>query len=79
MMYVQVDQHLKAGGIEEFGYFLNGRSGNSIGGAESADTFVRVSSFYPFIEADVREIVPYDTGKEIIKGVWKAKAEAAQK
>jgi hypothetical protein len=79
MLNTQIDQHLKTGEIREFGYFLNGRSGYSIGVGESANTFGRVFSFYPFIEAEVHEIVPYETAVEIMRGVMKAKAEAMKK
>jgi short-subunit dehydrogenase len=33
-------------------------------------------SFLPFVEIEGREIVPYETGKEIMRGVLKTKAEA---
>lgn len=37
---------------------------------------MRSHSFYPFIESEVHEIVPCETGKEVVMGVLKAKAEA---
>jgi hypothetical protein len=79
MLNAQIDQRLKTGEIQEFGYFLNGRLGYSISVGESANTFGRVFSFYPFIEAEVNEIVSYETAVENMKVIWKARAEAAQK
>ena len=79
MMYAELDKLLQTGELQEFGFFLDGTSGYAIAGGESKDTFKRVYSFYPFIESEVHEIVPYETGKEVARGVLKAKAEAMKR
>ncbi|MGB8312334.1 MAG: hypothetical protein WCE81_10825 [Halobacteriota archaeon] len=43
---------------------------------DSADIFRKVTGFYPVIMVEPREIIPYETGKEILRGVMKAKADA---
>jgi hypothetical protein len=75
MMFAAIDNMLKTGEILEFGYFPNGRSGYLIASGETKDQFRDGVSFFPFIEMDVFEVVPYETGKEIMRGVFKAQAE----
>jgi hypothetical protein len=36
-------------------------------------------SFRPFVDSEVHEILPYETGKEVFKGVMKANVEAMKK
>ena len=74
-----VDNLIKKGEAKEFGYFLDGTSGYAIGEGESTVAFRNVSMFSPFYEFEVHEIIPYEKGKEIIKAIWKAQAEAAKK
>jgi hypothetical protein len=79
MMFAMLDKALKEGVLLEFGYFPNGRSGYAISSSESKDQFGRMFSFYPWIIADVDEMIPYETGKEIMRAVVKAKAEAMKR
>jgi len=73
-MFAKVDNNLKSGEVLEFGYFADGKSGYSISTGESKDVFRRVFANFPWLEADVHEMIPYETGKEIVRGVLKAEA-----
>jgi hypothetical protein len=61
------------------GFFLDGASGYTLVEGEPADVLRSSASFTPFVEYEVFEIVPYEAGKEITRGVMKAKAEAMKK
>jgi len=76
MLFAAIDNNLKTGETLEFGYFPNGTSGYSISTGESKDVFRRMFSFHPWIETDVHEMLPYETGKEMMRTVIKAQAEA---
>jgi hypothetical protein len=76
MLFAMLDKALKEGELLEFGYFPNGTSGYAIvSGAEGKDMFRRAFSFYPWIVSEVREMIPYETGKEIMRAVMKAEVE----
>jgi hypothetical protein len=66
-VWAGLDALMKAGLMKEFGYFADGRSGYAIGEGEITDAFRSVSTFLPFYEADVHEMIPYGKGKETIK------------
>jgi hypothetical protein len=72
MMFTAIDNIVKAGEVLEHGYFPDGKSGYIITTGEPEDEFRRAFSFYPWVEREVHEIVPYETGKEIARGVLKA-------
>lgn len=80
MLLATTDNLIEAGVVKEHGYFLDGASGYTISKTESSE-FLRVSQmFEPFLEqVKVEEIVPYETAKEVTRGSWKAKIEAAKK
>jgi hypothetical protein len=67
MLYARIDNMLKKGEIMEFGFFLEGSSGYAISEGESADTFNLLTGFFPIIRFEPREIIPYKTGKEILR------------
>jgi len=79
MLFAGVENLIKTGEVKEFGYFLDGTSGYIIMEGESKDMFRCSVSFSTFIEFELQEIVPYETGKEIARGVLKAQAEAVKK
>ena len=79
MMFALVDNNLQKSETLEFGYFPDGKSGYAIITGEAKDVFARTFAFYPWLEADVHEMVPYETGKEIARGVLKAQAEAMKR
>jgi len=78
-MYATMDDLIKKGEIEEFGWFPDANSGYVISEGESVDIFRRSSMFQPYIIAEHHEIIPYEKGKEISMAVAKAKIEAAKK
>jgi hypothetical protein len=67
MLYTRIGNMLKTGEIMEFGFFLEGSSGYAISEGESADTFNLLTGFFPVITFEPREIIPYETGKEILR------------
>lgn len=78
-MWAAIDDLMKKGLIKEFGWFLNGTSGYTIGEGDIAEAFKDVSMFLPYYEQEVHEVIPYEKGKEILRAVAKAQAEAAKK
>jgi hypothetical protein len=75
-LWMGIDNLIKKGTIKEFGYFMDGMSGFSIGEGDSVETFKNVSMFSPYIECEVQEIIPYEKAKETLRAVWKTRAEA---
>jgi hypothetical protein len=73
------DTLLQTGEVQEIGWFLDGKSGYVISSGESKDQFRRSFSASPFAVMEVYEIVPFETVKEVVKGVLKAKAEAVKR
>jgi len=80
MLFAATDNLIGAGVVKEHGWFLDGASGYAIMETESTEALRVAQMFDPFLEqVKVEEIVPYETGKEITRGVWKAKVEAMKK
>ncbi len=79
MMFAQLDTALKEGQLEEFGFFPSGSSGYAIMSGESTDAFGGAISFFPWMESEVYEMIPYETGKGIIKQVLKYQMEAMKR
>ena len=78
-MFAAIDDLIKKGEIEEFGFFPDANSGILIIKGESTDVFRILEMFYPDILGEVHEIIPYEKGKEIALALAKAKIEAAKK
>lgn len=78
-MYAGVDNLIAKGEIVEFGWFVEGASGYGISVGEVADVFRRVSMFQPYILSEVREIVPYEKGKEISRAITQKRVAQAKK
>jgi hypothetical protein len=76
MLWAAIDNALKTGALLEFGYFPDGWGGYAIAEGESKDTLGRVSAFFPWVMPEVYEMIPHETGKEVLRGVMKARAEA---
>ena len=79
MMFAAIDDLIKRGEIEEFGFFPDGRSGYTIGKGEAIDSFRNVSMFLPYVHTEVHEIIPYEKGKETSTALMKAIIELAKK
>ena len=82
-MFAAIDNLIKKGDIEEFGFFpetsAGGPPGYAIGKGETTDIARNVWSFEPFVIMEVHEIIPWEKGKEITMGLIKAMIEAAKK
>jgi len=71
-----IDEALKSGRILEVGWFADGTSGYSISTGEDAKGVLTGALFtHPWAQYEVREIIDYETGKEIDRQVLKAQAE----
>jgi len=79
MMFAMLDQAMKMGQITEFGFFPDGASGYAIGPGEAKDEFRSTTAYFPWVISDVHEIIPYETGKEIVREVLKAQVEAMKR
>jgi hypothetical protein len=79
MLWAMIDDMMETGEIREEGFFLNGTSGYTLVDGEPADVFKVAASFRPFVDSEVHEILPYETGKEVVRGILKATAEAMRK
>jgi hypothetical protein len=77
MMFAAVDNAFKKGKMLEFGFFPDGTSGYAIRSGDAIDKFAHTFSSFPWVVGEVHEMVPYETGKEVMRGVLKAQAEAA--
>ena len=75
-LWMGIDSLIKKGIIKEFGYFMDGMSGYSIGEGDSVETLEKVSMFSPFIECKVQEIIPYESAKATLRAVRESMAEA---
>ena len=79
MMFAGVENLMKSGEVEEFGFFADGRSGYAIGKGETLDAFRNVSMFLPFIHSEVHEIIPYKEGKETSITIMKTMIKLTKK
>lgn len=79
IMFATMDELIKKGEIDEFGWFQDAVSGYVISKGDSADIFRRSTMFQPYILGEVHEIISYEKGKEISIAVARAKIEAAKK
>jgi hypothetical protein len=76
MMIAAIDKALKTGDLLEFGFFPDGAGGYAISEREAKDQLGGVAAFWPWCVATAWEMIPFEIGKEIYKGVWKAQTEA---
>ncbi len=79
MVLGQIDTALKEGHLQEFGFFPKGSSGYAILSGETTDAFGAAISFFPWMESEIHEMIPYETGKEITKEVLKYQMEAMKR
>lgn len=76
MYWASMDNIIKGGLIEEFGFFSNGMSGYAICHGEAINHFTASWSSWPWSVCEIYEVLPYETAKEAAKGLMKAQAEA---
>ncbi len=79
MIFGQIDTALKEGQLQEFGFFPSGSSGYAILSGDATDAFGAAISFFPWLESEVHEMIPYETGKEMTKEVLKYQMEAMKR
>jgi hypothetical protein len=61
-----MERFMDAGMVKENAFFVDGNSGCFIFEGTSQDLFRMTSRFSPFIEYDVREMIPYEIGKDTV-------------
>ena len=83
MEYAAIEDLMKKGQIEEFGFFVDTNEGGLYGYGLAKGDITEVARsawmFAPHCLMDIHEIIPYDKGKEIRMELMKAMAEAARK
>ena len=60
------DALLKAGALKELGWFTPQQGYGLFEADSKAEVLGMVQPFFPYYEQDIREIVPWDKGKEAI-------------
>jgi L-rhamnose mutarotase len=75
VMWASIDNLMKKDEIKEFGWFLDGASGYSIGEGEPATVLRNVSMFMPYIECEIHEIIPHEKAKETMRALWQELAK----
>ncbi len=62
-MFDAIERYMDAGMITENGFFVDAHSGSFIFEGTSADVLKITSFFSPAIEFDIKEMIPYEVGK----------------
>jgi hypothetical protein len=76
MMFAAMDEALKSGQVLEFGWFANGSSWYVLSAGKDAKAeFMAGFANFPWLTAEVHEVIDYETGKEMTRQVMKAQAE----
>jgi hypothetical protein len=65
-MFAAIERYIEAGIVRQHGFFTDGDSGSFIFEGTSAEVLKLTSFYSPLIEYDVREIIPYEMGKNIV-------------
>ena len=78
-MFAAMDDSIKKGAVEEYGFFPDGTSGYSISKGETTDVFRSANMWLPYLLFEIHEIIPYEKAKEILRAVLKAQIAAAKK
>ena len=63
-MFDAIERYMDAGMIKENGFFVDAHSGSFIFEGTSADVLKITSFFSPVIEFDIKEMIPYEMGKD---------------
>jgi hypothetical protein len=75
-MFEAIERYMDAGVVKENGFFIDADSGYFIFEGTSEDVFKITSAFGPFIRFDVKEMIPYELGKDTILESLRMKAAA---
>jgi hypothetical protein len=73
MLLAATDNLLETGEFQEFGFFPDGMGGYAVSTGDAKDVLRRAWTLTPLILSEVHEMVPYETGKEVIRGIAKPK------
>jgi hypothetical protein len=80
MVWAVIDNWLKTGEMLEFGFFPEGKSAYATVTGDSKDVLrLAMLWYFPFIEMEVHEIVPYEMGKEHMDRAYKEYAEVMKR
>ena len=74
-----IDDLIKKGEIEEYGFFPDGGSGYMICKGESTDMYRISGMLQPYMLSEVHEIIPWEKAKEIALSMGKVMVEEARK
>ena len=75
-MFEATERYMDAGMVTENGFFIDGNSGYFIFEGTSEDIFKITSFFGPYIQYNVKEMIPYEMGKDRILESLRMKAVA---
>lgn len=75
-MFEAIERYMDAGMVKENGFFIDADSGYFIFEGTSEDVFKITSMFGPFTKYDVKEMIPYEMGKDRILESLRMKAVA---
>lgn len=62
-MFDAIERYMDAGMTKENGFFVDAHSGSFIFEGTSGDVLKITSFFSPIIEFDIKEMIPYEMGK----------------
>jgi hypothetical protein len=65
-MFEAIERYVDAGMVKENGFFVDGDSGSFIFEGTSADVLKMTSFYSPLIQYEVKEMIPYEIGKNTI-------------
>ena len=71
-LWTAMDDLMKNDEVTDFGWFLDGKSGCAIGEGDSVTTFTNVTMFSTYFDMTVKEIIPYEVGKQVNRARLKA-------
>jgi hypothetical protein len=84
-LWASIDKRGKEGMLKDFGFFLESKAGYAIAEGTAEQVFKYVSMFKPYWNCTFHEVMPYEKGKDILRGVMtsaikcsEAKKELAQ-
>jgi hypothetical protein len=66
VMFNTTERYMGAGMVKENGFFVDGDSGSFIFEGTSDDVLKMTSFFGPLIQYEVKEMIPYEMGKNTI-------------
>ena len=68
-LWASIDKRGKEGMLKDFGFFLESKAGYAIAEGTAEQVFKYVSMFKPYWNCTFHEVMPYEKGKDILRGV----------